>query len=57
MWLLIIVCAAGVNCGIEHPVTKQVATEWDCREAGKLAISLTGEDHNNFKIICAKAEE
>jgi hypothetical protein len=57
MWFVILVCAAGVDCGIKNPVAKQVASEWDCREAGKLAIALAGYDQTKFKIICAKAAE
>jgi hypothetical protein len=56
VWFLILICAAGVDCGIEHPVTKQVASEWDCQRAGKLAIDLAGFDSSKFKIVCAKAE-
>jgi len=59
MWWVILVCAAGVSCGIENPIAKQVgATSVEhCRQVGHLTLDLAGYDRSKFKIVCAKSDE
>lgn len=58
MWVLVIVCASGVSCGLHEPITKLGMQSFEhCHSVAELGIELMGVSKDKFRIICASERE
>lgn len=57
MWVFVISCAAGIQCGIPTELrgkARYAITETECRMAGEAAIESGGYDRVRFVVKCEK---